>query len=366
MVELSAPQRRLEALRGALEAEGLAGAILSRPQHLFYFTGAMPGPGPAFLVVLPRRAIAVAQAPLGDLETVTYTGYDIHRPLSAADEAAAALRQALDGGPLTGRAAGVELADLPASFMAAIAGQIGAPRDIAALLWRLRRIKDAGEVARIEANVAANDRVFQALRGAVQPGRTEIDLWAAVYHAMCREAGGPITLEADLGAGLRSGNPDAKPGPERLLRGEGILVDIYSATHGYYADTTRVFTVGPPTARQREIHGILEEALAAGEAALRPGAPACAVDAAVRGVIERAGYGPNFPHHSGHAYGIFQQERPYLIPGEPLPLEQGMILTLEPGIYIPGWGGMRLEGNYVLTAEGARSLDRFPRQLVVC
>lgn len=83
----------------------------------------------------------------------------------------------------------------------------------------------------------------------------------------------------------------------------------------------------------------------------------------MRGVIERAGYGANFLYHSGHAYGLFQQERPYLIPAEPMPPEEGMTLTLEPGIYIPGWGGMRLEGNYVITAEGARRLERFPSAL---
>jgi Xaa-Pro aminopeptidase len=141
-------------------------------------------------------------------------------------------------------------------------------------------IKDEAEIARIEINVAGNDRVFGAVQDAISPGMTEIDLWSVIYHAMCDIAGEPII--------------------------------------------------------------------------------------SVRGVVERAGFGGHFPHHSGHAYGLFQQEHPFLIPAERILLQPGMIVTLEPGIYLPGWGGMRLEGNYVITAAGARRLDRFPSELIVC
>jgi Xaa-Pro aminopeptidase len=344
----------------------MVGAILSRPQHLFYFTGAMPGSSPAFLIVLPQKVIAAASSSLANCETVTYTDYDIHHGWSVTEGATGVLEQALAGSRLAGEDVGLELTHMPAVFMPVIQRHIGTPREIGDLLWGLRQVKDAGELAQIEANVAGNDRAFRAVQEAIRPGIVELDLWTIVYHTMCDVAGGPITLEGDLGAGPRGSNPDAKPGHERLSPGDALFVDIYSAIHGYYADTTRVFTVGEPNDKQRELHHILEDALAAGEAALRPGVRACEVDAAVRGVIERSGYEAYFPHHSGHAYGIFQQERPYLIPAETMPLEEGMIVTLEPAIYIPGWGGMRLEGNYVISAGGARRLDRFPSELTVC
>ncbi len=362
----TAHERRIEALRAALAGEGLAGALLSRPQHLFYFTGATAGAAPAFLLVLPQSLVAVAPAPLGACETVTYTDYDIHRGWSLVEGAERALDQALARSGLEGRPLGLELSHLPAAFMPAVARHAGAPRDIAGLLWSLRKRKDAVEVAQIEANVRANDQAFADLRAALRPGVADVELWAVMHQALCRAAGGPVILEADLGVGVRSDNPDAKPCGARLAAGDTVFADLYSASHGYYADTTRVFTLGEPSARQRELHAILAEALAAGEAQLGPGVAANAVDAAVRGVIERAGYGPQFPHHSGHAYGIFQQERPYLIPAEAMPLEEGMIVTLEPGIYIPGWGGMRLEGNYLITAGGMRTLDQFPRRLAAC
>jgi Xaa-Pro aminopeptidase len=366
MSDITIYQRRIAALRAALEAEGLSAALLSRPQHLFYFTGAMPGPSPAFLLILPHRVIAVASSPVQDCETITYTDYDIHNGWSITEGAAQALEKALTGHRLASKAVGLELANLPAVFLSAIRGHIADPVELSDLLWAMRRVKDADEIAQIEVNVGANDCVFRAVQAAIRPGLDELSLWAIIYQTLCDAAGGPITLEGDLGVGQRGSNPDAKPGHERLASGDALFVDAYSATAGYYADTTRVFTVGEPTAKQREIFNILTEAKAQGESQLRPGVPANVVDAAVRGVIERAGYGAYFPHHSGHAYGIFQQERPYLIPAEKMPLEAGMIVTLEPGIYIPGWGGMRLESNYVLEAQGARRLDQFPSELIVC
>jgi Xaa-Pro aminopeptidase len=366
MSDITIYQRRIAALRAALEAEGLSAALLSRPQHLFYFTGAMPGPSPAFLLILPHRVIAVASSPVQDCETITYTDYDIHNGWSITEGAAQALEKALTGHRLASKAVGLELANLPAVFLSAIRGHIADPVELSDLLWAMRRVKDADEIAQIEVNVGANDCVFRAVQAAIRPGLDELSLWAIIYQTLCDAAGGPITLEGDLGVGQRGSNPDAKPGHERLASGDALFVDVYSATAGYYADTTRVFTVGEPTAKQREIFNILTEAKAQGESQLRPGVPANVVDAAVRGVIERAGYGAYFPHHSGHAYGIFQQERPYLIPAEKMPLEAGMIVTLEPGIYIPGWGGMRLESNYVLEAQGARRLDQFPSELIVC
>ncbi|NLE45268.1 MAG: aminopeptidase P family protein [Chloroflexi bacterium] len=358
-------RRRVAALRAELEAEGLAGAVLSRPEHVFYMTGCRVGPAPAFLVVSSPTLLAVASAPVGECDTITYTDYDIFHGWSVVANAQAALAEALAAAGLPdGSAVGLELGHLPIAFTSTVMDFVGEPQEIGGLLERLRRIKDAGEIAQIEANLAANDRAFGAVRAMLAPGVTELDVWAAVYATMCDAAGEPIVLEADVGAGTRTDNPDVNPGHARIEPGDHVLVDVYAASHGYYADTTRNFVVGEPSARQREIHTILEEALAAGEAKLAPGARACDVDAAVRGTIERAGYGARFPHHTGHAYGLFQQEHPYLIPAETMALEPGMIVTIEPGIYVPGWGGMRLEASYAITGTRARRLDRYPLELI--
>jgi Xaa-Pro aminopeptidase len=357
--------RRIDALHIALDKGGLAGAILSRPEHVFYFTGTMAGPAPVFLIVLDQTMLAVAPTDVAGYQTITYTDYDIHHGWDISQGASQALARALSGKGV-GLQIGAELSHLSAVYLMAIRDAVGELRDIADLLWHLRRIKDEDEIAQIEANVKGNDHVFGVVRDAIRPGMTEIDLWALVYQTMCEKANGQIVLEADIGAGIRASNPDVKPTRARLAPSDAVLVDVYSATHGYYADTTRVFVVGEPSAHQRQIHDILADALAAGETKLVSGVLSSDVDAAVRAVIERAGYGLHFPHHSGHAYGLFQQERPYLIPAERLPLETGMVVTIEPGIYMPDWGGMRLEGSYVITETGARRMDRFPSTLITC
>jgi Xaa-Pro aminopeptidase len=357
-------QGRLQALREALEEHGLAAAILSRPEHVFYFTGVMPGRSPVFLLVTPGGITAASPAEIPGCETVAYVDYDINAGWFVTESAAAALERLLEPARLRERKVGVELGQLPAAFMPAIHGRSGEVSEIGDLLWRLRRIKDEAEIAQIEANVARNDHIFGLLREAVRPGVKDFALWAVVHAALCEDAGGPVTLEADLGAGPATANPPgALPEGHVLTETDHVLADIYTATHGYYADTTRVFAVGEPTVKQMETHWVLEDALEAGTEHLRPGVAACEVDAAVRRVIAEAGFADNFPHHSGHAFGLFQQERPYIIPAESMPLEAGMVITLEPGIYIPGWGGMRLEGNWAITADGARRLDRYPDRI---
>ncbi len=356
---------RLASLRIALETAGLGGAVLSQPQHVFYFTGFLPGPAPHYLVIAPQRAAAVGPAPIPGWETILYSSYDIHHGWDIPNHSAATLEEAINAVGLTGKALGAELPHLTAHAFATLSAQRNTLHDLSHLLWSLRRIKDPAEIAQIKANVAANDHMFGLVQQAIQPGVSEYDLWGRIYTEMCRANGGPITLEADLGVGPRGANPDAKPGPYLVERGDAVFVDVYSCQHGYYADTTRVFFTAEPTPKQREVYGILLEALVAGEEALRPGVRACDVDAAVRGVIAKAGYGENFYHHSGHAYGVFQQEKPYLIPAETTTLEAGMILTLEPGIYLPGWGGMRLESNYLISQGGLERLDNYPNSIAI-
>ena len=359
-------ENRISRLRQHIAGAGMRAAVISRPQHIFYFTGVMPGPAPALLLVTQSRLLGIASASLGSVETLTYVDYDIHRGWDVYASVAGLLDKALTGLFPIGRIVGLELDHFPAVWMPVALRHLRETRPLKDLLWKVERIKDSAELKQIETNVTGNDRIFQAVQSAIRPGMSELELWAVVQNGLNHNAGGPVLLEADLGAGIKGVNPDAKPGFETLKQGETVFIDIYSNTHGYYGDTTRVFAIGKPGDRHTAVFDVLQAALQAGMAQLLPGTPANQVDAAVRGVIERAGYGENFPHHSGHAYGLFQQEKPYFIPAETTALETGMIVTLEPGIYIPGWGGMRLEGNFVIEANGPRRLDSFPSELVVC
>jgi len=359
-------ENRVSRLREQIAGAGMRAAIISRPQHIFYFTGVMPGPGPALLLLTQSRMLGIAPAPLGAAETLTYVDYDIRQGWNVFASVAGLLDRALADLFPIGRIVGLELDHFPAVWMPVALHHMREIRPLKDLLWKVEKIKDSQELKQIETNVTGNDHIFQSVQAALHPNMAELELWAVIQKGLNQNAGGPVFLEADLGAGIKGSNPDAKPGDKLLKQGETVFIDIYSNTGGYYGDTTRVFAVGNPDERHKAVFGVLQAALQSGMARLVPGTPANQVDAAVRGVIERAGYGENFPHHSGHAYGLFQQERPYFIPAESTPLEAGMIVTLEPGIYIPGWGGMRLEGNFIIEPNGARRLDRFPSELVVC
>lgn len=366
MIEKQLLNNRISRLREQIASAGFPAAVISRPQHIFYFSGVMPGPAPALLLVTQSRLLGIASIPLGEIETLTYVDYDIHNGWDVFASVAGLLDQALTGLFPIGRIVGLELDHFPAVWMPVALRHLRETRPLKDLLWKVERIKDSAELKQIETNVAGNDRIFQTVQSAICPGMSELELWAVVQNGLNHNAGGSVLLEADLGAGIKGVNPDAKPGFETLKQGETVFIDIYSNTHGYYGDTTRVFAIGQPGDRHKVVFDVLQAALLAGMPQLRPGIPANQVDAAVRGVIESAGYGENFPHHSGHAYGLFQQEKPYFIPAETTALESGMIVTLEPGIYIPGWGGMRLEANFVIEALSARRLDSFPSELVVC
>jgi Xaa-Pro aminopeptidase len=357
---------RLSRLREQIASAGMYAAVISRPQHIFYFTGVMPGPAPALLLVTQSRTLGIASNPLGEIETLTYVDYDIQHGWDVFASVAGLLDQALTDLFPVGQIVGLEMDHFPAIWMAAALHHLRETRPLKDLLWKVERIKDPEELRQIESNVAGNDRIFQAVQTAIHPGMSGLELWAVVQNGLNLNAGEPVLLEADLGAGIKGSNPDAKPGFEKLQQGESVFIDIYSRTHAYFADTTRVFAIGRPDHRHQAVFDVINAALQAGMAQLLPGTPANQVDAAVRGLIARAGYGENFPHHSGHAYGLFQQEKPYFIPAETTALEIGMIVTLEPGIYIPGWGGMRLEGNFVIEPNGPRRLDHFPSELIVC
>ena len=359
-------ENRISRLREQIACAGMRAAVISRPQHIFYFTGVMPGPAPALLLVTQSRILGIAPIPLGAVETLTYVDYDIHQGWNVFASATDLLDRALTSLFPIGRIVGLELDHFPAVWIPVALRHMRETRPLKDLLWQVERIKDSAELKQIEANVAGNDRIFESVQAGLRPGMTELELWAIVQNGLNLNAGGPVLLEADLGAGIKGVNPDAKPGFETLKQGETVFIDIYSNTHGYYGDTTRVFAIGNPGERHQTVFDVLHAALEAGMGRLQPGTPANQVDATVRGVIARAGYGENFPHHSGHAYGLFQQEKPYFIPAETTPLESGMIVTLEPGIYIPGWGGMRLEGNFVIEPNGPRRLDHFSSDLVVC
>jgi Xaa-Pro aminopeptidase len=227
------------------------------------------------------------------------------------------------------------------------------------LMEELRIVKDAAEIAAIRRAAALADQALEELLPTIR-GRREIDFAVALEHRM-RELGleGP-GFPTIVASGPRGSLPHAHPG-ERVVRdGDMVTVDFGGLSDGYRSDETLTFGVGEVPARLREIFDLVHTAQAAGIAAVRPGIRASEVDRTCREIIAAAGYGDAFGHGTGHGVGLDVHERPFAA-RDPEPdrddmLEPGMTLTVEPGIYLPGVGGARLEDTLVVTADGADRL----------
>ncbi len=168
-----------------------------------------------------------------------------------------------------------------------------------------------------------------------------------------------------VSSGPNSANPHAVPSDRKLRPGDLLVVDWGAAVDGYISDLTRTFAVGKVDEEYRKIHQIVLEANAAGRAAAQPGVPCANVDSAARTVIEKAGYGQYFTHRTGHGIGMEPHEDPYMRGDNLQLLEPGMAFTVEPGIYLPGRNGVRIEDNVVITEDGAECLSDMPRELRV-
>jgi Xaa-Pro aminopeptidase len=227
----------------------------------------------------------------------------------------------------------------------------------------LRLIKDASEIAALRENARIADAAQAALRAAIRPGVTEADLAAAARAAFA--AAGATPEFAIVGTGPNSAFPHHHTGRTVVREGDAIVCDIGGRKDGYFSDITRMAALGHPPEGYAEVHAVVDAAVAAGLAAIRPGVAARDIDAAAREVIVAAGHGAHFTHRTGHGLGSEIHEPPWITGTNPQTLEAGMVFTVEPGIYLPGRFGVRLEEVAVVTPTGAEILSSLPRTLHV-
>lgn len=233
------------------------------------------------------------------------------------------------------------------------------------LLRELRMRKGPGELELMERAAAIADRSFTKLVENVSfLGRTEREVARDLEAIVLEEGAQGMAFETLVASGPNSALPHHRAGNRRIERGDVVILDFGCRVSGYCSDITRTVVYGKPTSLVQRIHEIVLEAQEEGVRAARPGVPAQEVDRTVRGVIARAGFGERFIHRTGHGIGLEVHEDPYIVEGNPLPLEEGMTFSVEPGIYLPGEFGIRVEDIVVVEANGARWLNRCPRELV--
>ena len=232
------------------------------------------------------------------------------------------------------------------------------------VLAPLRVVKDAAEIEALRRAAHAVDAIAAAMRTRPFAGRREVDVHRELVERML-EAGHDRANFAIVAAAENAASPHHEPSTRVIADGEVVLCDFGGTMDGYCSDITRMFVVGEPTAEVRDTYAVLVEAQEAGVRAATVGTSCAAVDGAARRVIADAGYGDRFVHRTGHGIGTEAHEDPYIVDGNAAPLAPGHAFSIEPGIYLPGRFGLRLEDIVVATAAGPERLNDAPRDLAV-
>jgi len=278
----------------------------------------------------------------------------------------AAFRRALDALGLATAAIGVEptrLRVLELRYLERAA--LGATFPGAAeVIAQLRLRKDEHEIAAMRQAVRIAEEAFRAALSRFRVGMTEQQLAAELVVQLLRHGSAPdLPFQPIVAAGPNGANPHATPTERPIQPGDLVIVDWGANYGGYFSDLTRTLAVGNIDPELERVAQIVLQANQAGREAVRPGLPAGQVDAAARRVIVEAGYGAHFIHRTGHGLGLEVHEPPFLYAENVQALEAGMTFTVEPGVYLPGRGGVRIEDNVVVTTTGSKTLSTLPRTL---
>jgi Xaa-Pro aminopeptidase len=359
----SLPDRRTRLLE-ALAQERCAAAVFVGAGHAAHLAGySRLYSGPVALVIAadgdatlltPHYEVEPASS-LARVDRVTgYGGEGFGLDLTATTRLAEACAELVPGGArvaISSEIAGVAEAAASIAHWDAV--------DFGARLGAIRQIKDADECERLARSYELSLAAEAAVGEHAVAGTREIDIYTAAYTRAQTDAGAPIEFSGDLLAGERTAlvcGPVAVPSEYVARSGDVVVADIGVGHRGYWGDTARTFIVERNDEAQRALEfitGLLDET--AGR--MRPGVGADEIYASIAAAIEAAYPDGSFPHHGGHAVGVTPFEDPHLIPADQTPLAEGMVLSVEPGVYLAGRFGVRVENTYVITADGARDLS---------
>ena len=353
---------RIDRARTLMSDRGIGALMLSVGADLPYFTGyeAMPLERLTMLVVAAGRPAALV-VPRLEAPRVDDRGFIEIQPWDESDDPVAL---AVD---LAGSTDRVALGDTTwSTFLLQLQAAMPQARfeDASPLTRELRMRKEPAEIAFLRAAAEATDRVVVRLEATRFSGRSESDL-AAEVRSMTVEEGHDVATFDIVASGPNAASPHHEPTDRVMQVGDTVVVDFGGRHAGYCSDTTRTFVIGQPSSEVADAYAVLEEAQAAGRAAVAPGVPAESIDAATRRVIDDAGYGDLFFHRTGHGIGLEGHEHPYIVDGNELTLETGMAFSIEPGIYQSGRWGMRIEDIVVCGDQAVDELNRSDRQLRV-
>jgi Xaa-Pro aminopeptidase len=263
---------------------------------------------------------------------------------------------------------GIEGTSATVSFQQALAKKLPKHELVVTegLVEAQRAVKDKDEIAATRLACEQAQRAFEAVRAMLTPDMTELDVAAELEYRARRFGAKALSFPPIVAVGPRAALPHATPTQHRLGESDFVLIDWGASSGLYLSDLTRVVVTGKISPKLRKVYGVVLDAQLAAIDAIRPGITCEDVDQTARSVIAKAGYGSKFRHGLGHGTGLDIHEAPRFAAGQKTRLETGMIVTVEPGIYLSGWGGVRIEDDVLVTRTGHEVLTDVPKDLDDC
>lgn len=357
MNELSA--QRITMLGEQLSKNGLDAYFAWSPVTMGYLSGFHEGAGERFLVFAyspngQQRLICPALS----VNQATRSGVKDVRGLKDGESPTPEINALVTDFGLTGKVAVDD--DMPSALLITLQNQMPGIEFVAGWPYfgEVARKKSQEELTHLFTAGDIADKAFHAAKPQIKAGMTELEVARLLQDGMEERGGQPMF--AIVASGVNGAEPHHMTDETVLKEGDVLIMDFGCRVHGYHSDITRTLMIGEPSEKQKEVYQVVNDAHHAARRVLRAGVTAGEVDQAARSVIEKAGYGEYFTHRTGHGLGLKIHEEPYIMPGSDLELKPGDVFSIEPGIYLPGEFGVRLENIVTLTEDGHESFNEDP------
>lgn len=357
--------QRIDQLMLSMIEKGLDGLLVTDPKHVYYLTGFASDPHERFLgLLLERGEEPVLITPALDTEAA-HAASSVQNIVthSDTDNPYQVLKQQFKGSIGT---LGIEKEQLTVARYEELTAVVSAKQysDIGPLLRSMRVNKSPEEVKRMQHAIHLIEEVLRQGLKSVKAGVTEIEIVAELEYLMKKLGAEGPSFDTMVLSGPKTALPHGAPGDRKIQHGDLLMFDMGVYANGYASDITRTFAVGEISSELKSIYNAVLEANLQGIQAIKPGVTLASVDQAARDAIEKAGYGPYFLHRLGHGLGIDVHEYPSVHGNNSDLVQSGMIFTVEPGVYVAGLGGVRIEDDIFVTDNGVEVLTSYPKELI--
>ena len=349
---------RIEAIRGILRDLKLDGIVVTKNQNWYYLSG-FTGSN-AVLIITADDNLLVTDFRYLEQAAAEAGGFRIIKPLAFVEDAVADEITKLGLKRL-----GFEDENMPYRIYSSYGDKLPGVElvPLGQSLEKIRWVKDEREVAALRKAAAITDDAFDHIVDFIKPGVREAEIALEIEYFMKKKGAQRAAFEIIVASGPRAALPHGVASQKIISGGEFVVLDFGAVYDGYHADMTRTVITGRPDEKQRQIYDLVLRAQEKAIEAIKPGVKCCVVDLAARDMITVEGYGANFGHGLGHSVGLEIHEKPSFTPRDETILEPGMVITVEPGVYLSGWGGVRIEDLIHVTNDGYEILSKSPKYL---